>query len=260
MNDTVNLRYVASGAGIPLVLLHGFPLSGAIWQAQREALAKKYWVIVPDLRGHGQSPAPLGVYEMSLLARDVCALLDTLVIDRAVIMGHSMGGYATLTAWQLAPERFLAMGLIATHAAADTEEGRQNRYKLADTVTREGSHALADAMPAKLFATSTPSAAPSRALVRQLILDTPPTGIVGSLRGMAIRPDSGPLLPTIAVPTLIIAGSQDQIVAPAKGQEMADKIPHATLATIDNAGHMPMLEQPDAVTAAIRDFLDAIKR
>jgi 3-oxoadipate enol-lactonase len=255
MDDTAILHYVESGQGLPLMLLHGFPLSGSIWQRQRESLSERCRVIVPDLRGHGQSPAPAGVYEMGLLARDVLALLDALGIDKAVIMGHSMGGYVTLATWQLAPERFLGLGLIASQAAADTDEGRQNRYKLADKVATAGSQALADVMLPKLFALTLASDAPCRTLVHKLILGTRPAGIIGALKGLALRPDSGPLLPTISVPTLIVAGRQDQIIAPAKAQAMTDLIPNATLSMIDRAGHMPMLEQPDATTTAMRDYL-----
>ena len=121
-----------------MVLLHGFPLSSAIWHEQQQQLSDRFRVITPDLRGHGRSPAPSGVYEMDLLARDVLALLDALHITKAVIMGHSMGGYVALAAWKLAPERFLALGLIASQAGADTEEGRQGRYKMAEKVAAEG--------------------------------------------------------------------------------------------------------------------------
>src|SRR5476649_1131959 len=114
MSDTVMLNYVEAGQGTPVVLLHGFPLSGAIWHEQQKQLAEQYRVIVPDLRGHGRSPAPAGVYDMDLLARDVLALLDALQIQQAVIMGHSMGGYVTLAAWRIAADRFLALGLIAS--------------------------------------------------------------------------------------------------------------------------------------------------
>src|SRR5438132_6835533 len=115
MPTTVSLHYTEQGQGpMPLVLLHGYPLSSAIWQEQVESLSTDYRVITPDLRGHGQSPAPEGVYEMDLMARDVFALLDSLNIQKAAIMGHSMGGYVTLAAYRMAPERFLALGLIGS--------------------------------------------------------------------------------------------------------------------------------------------------
>ena len=255
MADTVKLHYSEAGQGTPVVLLHGFPLSGAIWHEQQQQLSEQYRVIVPDLRGHGRSPAPRGVYEMDLLARDVLTLLDELQIKQAIIMGHSMGGYVTLAAWKRAPERFRALGLIASQAGADTEEGRQNRHKLVEKVVANGVQVVAEAMLPKLFAANLPAEAPIIEPVRQLILNTPLAGIVGSLQGMAARPDSSALLPNINIPVLILAGDQDQIIPPDKAKATAAAMKTATLRIVENAGHMPMLEQPQATMTAIRTFL-----
>jgi 3-oxoadipate enol-lactonase len=260
MRDPVKLHYSDTGQGLPVVLLHGFPLGGSIWESQRRQLNESSRVIIPDLRGHGQSPAPTGVYEMEQLARDVFSLLDSLSIEQAVIMGHSMGGYVALAGWQLAPERFLALGLIASQATGDTDEGRENRYKLAAKVAAEGSKPVADAMVPKLFAPTVSGGSVNAALARRLILNTQPAGIIGALKGMAARADFTTLLPAIDVPVLIVAGDQDQIIAPAKAQAMAALIPNATLAPIENAGHMPMLEQPEATTAVMHIFLGALAK
>lgn len=255
MADTVKLHYSEAGAGTAVVLLHGFPLNGAIWREQQQRLSARYRVITPDLRGHGRSPAPAGVYDMDLLARDVLALLDTLAIEKAIIMGHSMGGYVALAAWKLAPERFLALGLIASQAGADTEEGRQGRYKLVEKVVAQGNKVVAEAMLPKLFAPALPAESPIVETVRQLILNTQPAGIIGSLQGMALRPDSGAVLHNISVPVLILAGDQDQIIPPDKAKAMAAALKTATLTMVQRSGHMPMLEQPDATTTALDDFL-----
>ena len=258
MADTVKYHYSEAGAGTAVVLLHGFPLSGAIWREQQQRLSDRYRVITPDLRGHGRSPAPAGVYDMDLLARDVLALLDTLAIEKAVIMGHSMGGYVALAAWKLAPDRFLALGLIASQAGADTEEGRQGRYKLVEKVAAEGNKVVAEAMLPKLFAPDLPAEAPIVETVRQLILNTQPAGIIGSLQGMALRPDSGAVLHKISVPVLILAGAQDQIIPPDKAKAMAAVMKTATLTMVQHSGHMPMLEQPAATTTALDDFLSRV--
>lgn len=258
MADIVTLNYSEAGRGTPLVLLHGFPLSGAIWHEQQKRLSEHFRVITPDLRGHGRSLAPSGVYEMDLLARDVLALLDSLVIKKAVIMGHSLGGYVTLAAWKLAPEQFLALGLIASQAGADTEDGRQGRYKMAEKVAAEGSKVVAEAMLPKLFAANLPAGAPIIEQVRQMILNTPSLGIIGALKGMALRPDSGALLPRLGIPVLLLTGDKDQIIPPGKAKAMAEAISTSTLTTVENAGHMPMLEQPEATTTAIRKFVSEV--
>jgi 3-oxoadipate enol-lactonase len=256
--DPVTLNYSEKGQGMPVVLLHGFPFRGVIWHEQQERLSDRYRVIAPDLRGHGQSPAPPGVYEMELLARDVLALLDALLVEKAVILGHSMGGYVALAAWKLAPDRFVGLGLIASQADADTEIARQGRYKLAKKVAAEGSKVVAEALLPKLFARNLPAGTPFVDQLRQMILNTSSAGIIGSLQGMAQRSDSGPLLPNINIPVLVLAGDKDQIIPCENAPAMAAALAAATLASVKNAGHLPMLEQPQATTAAIRDFLRTV--
>lgn len=253
----MKLHYSESGRGTPVVLLHGFPLTSAIWAQQRQQLADRYRVITPDLRGHGQSPAPAGIYEMESLAGDVLELLDSLDIEQAAIMGHSMGGYVTLAAWRIAPARFLALGLIDSQAGADTPEGRQGRMQLAEKVAAQGSQAAADAMLPRLFSPGVAAGSPIWEQVRGMILITPQAGIIGALNGMAVRPDSNPILPGVDVPVLIVTGDKDQIIPVAKAEAMSTAIPNATLKVIANAAHMTMLEQPAATTAAIDEFLRA---
>jgi 3-oxoadipate enol-lactonase len=258
MSDIVKLHYSEAGQGTPVVLLHGFPLSSVLWHKQQRQLSDLSRVITPDLRGHGQSPARPGVYEMETLARDVLALLDSLHIRKAAILGHSMGGYVALAAWKLAAERFLALGLIDSQAAADTEEGRQGRFKLAEKVATEGSQAVAAAMLPKLFAPGLAAGDPLIEQVQQMILNTPRAGIIGSLNGMAVRHNATATLATIDVPALILTGDKDQLIPPARAEAMAAVIPKATLTIIENAGHLPMLERPDATATALCRFLSAV--
>lgn len=252
------LSYSESGRGTPVVLLHGFPLCSDIWSSQRKRLSERYRVVTPDLRGHGRSPAPPGIYTMDTLAQDVLALLDALEIQQAVLMGHSLGGYVTLAAWKRAPERFLALGLIASQAGADTEEGRQGRYQMVEKVAAGGSQVVADAMLPKLFA---PHLAVENTIinqVRQMILSTPTAGIIGALQGMAERHDATGQLSEINVPMLLLSGNKDQLIPLEKAQAMASVIPNATLTVIENVGHMPMLELPLTTTMAISHFLNTV--
>ena len=257
MSNTLTLKYTDVGQGLPVVLLHGFPLSSAIWQPQQQ-LSDRFRVITPDLRGHGKTPAPPGVYDMDLLARDVLALLDSLNISQAAIFGHSMGGYVTLAAWKLAPKRFLALGLVDSQAGADSEEARKGRLQTADKVAASGSQVVADAMLPKLFSPQLEKDDSIVDDVRQIMLATSKDGIIGTLKGMAARSDSTPILSGITVPTLILTGDQDQIIPLEKAQ--AATIPGATLSIVEDAGHMPMLERPGATTAAIRGFLNELPR
>ena len=253
MTDAVTLRFSESGKGTPVILLHGFPLSSETWNAQQSGLSERWRVIVPDLRGHGKSPAPDEAYSMEAMARDLLALLDSLRIPKAVILGHSMGGYVTLAAAKIAPERFLALGLVASQAAADTDEARQGRFKLVEKVRVEGSAAVAAALIPRLFAPGADAKIVEAA--RQLILNTPPAGIIGTLQAMAARENTEAVLKNMKVPVLLLAGEHDQIIPLAKSQALAAAVPGATLSVIEKVGHMPMLEDPSRTTAAIGEFL-----
>jgi 3-oxoadipate enol-lactonase len=255
----VNLHFTEAGRGAPVVLLHGFPLSSSIWREQQEILSDHYRVITPDLRGHGKSPIPEGTYTMDLFAGDVIALLDKLEIEKAAIIGHSMGGYVTFALWRAAPQRFSAFGLVCSQAGADTEEAKQNREKLADKVFSTGSNAAAEAMLNRLFSPTLPTDDPNIEATRLVMISNKSMGIVNSLRGMAARPDSSDLLPEINVPTLIMTGDRDQVIAPAKAETMAAAMQNATLVMIEDAGHMPMLEQPHATALAMRNFLNELE-
>jgi 3-oxoadipate enol-lactonase len=255
MADVVKLHYSEAGQGPAVVLLHGFPLSSAIWREQQRALSDRFRVIAPDLRGHGQSPAPAGPYAMAALAQDVLALLDALQVHQSTIVGHSMGGYVALAALKQAPERFAALGLVASQTAADSAEARQNRQRLAERVAKEGSKAVAETMVPRLFAPDLAPDSPIIAAARDLMLATPPAGIIGVLQAMAARADATELLRHLRMPILLLAGARDQVIAVDKARAMAALNPLVKLETIEGAGHMPMLEQPQATTEVLRKFL-----
>jgi 3-oxoadipate enol-lactonase len=253
--EIVQLHYVERGEGLPVVLLHGFPFDHRIWEPAAEALSDTYRVIAPDLRGHGQSPAPEGVYTMDALAGDVLALLDELKIERAVWIGHSMGGYITMAALRIAPGRIAGVGLVATHPFADSPEKQRDRIASAKKALERGSEAVVSGMVNGLFAPGTDLESEPVQRIRQIMVNTPREGVAGALEAMAGRPDSVETLRDAAIPMVLIAGAQDQIVGPDMIETMAKTLPKLRRVPIDGAGHMPMIEQPDALTAALREFL-----
>lgn len=259
LTEAVDLNYLTRGEGTPLLLLHGFPLVYSIWGAQIQALSERALVIAPDLRGHGSSPAPEGAYTMDLMARDVLRLLDTLGIERAIWVGHSMGGYVTMAAWRLAPERFSGLGLVASNHRADTPEAKQRRYDTAQKVVEQGVDA---AVNAKLFPPDTPEDAPEFIAVRLIQRSTPPAGIIGSLQALASRADSTETLKTVSVPALVVGGEFDQLFPPevpkAMGELLQTASPSVKLVMLPT-GHMPMLEQPDAVSEALADLVARVE-
>ena len=252
----INLSYTDQGKGPPLVFIHAFPLSSAMWEPQINTFSKNYRVIAIDLRGHGESDSSLWHFTLDDYAEDIHALLTGMNIKQATFIGLSMGGYTLFALYRKFPEMVKAMVLADTRAQADTEEAKAGRFAMAQTAYKEGPAAIAEMMIPKLLA---PATVENRTdiveQVRAIILNNQASGIIVDLMAMAQRPDSTPLLSQISCPTLIIVGEQDVPTPPAEAQYMKDRIPASTLVTIPQAGHLSNLEQGEAFNRALSEFL-----
>jgi pimeloyl-ACP methyl ester carboxylesterase len=251
------LNVYAQGKGTPLLFVHGFPLNHGMWHLQTDIFSKKNRVIVPDLRGFGESTVTPGTVTMEEFADDLHGVLHGVWVDKPVVFcGLSMGGYVAWQFFRKYRPQLRALILCDTRSAADTPEAAAGRHKLAETVLASGSEAACDAMLPKLMSPKTVDRWPDLvANVRSMMVRNKPTGIAAALRGMAERPDCTDLLLQIDVPTLLICGQDDQITPPAEMQKMAEAIPRAQFVQIPNAGHLAPLENPDAVNGAINRFL-----
>jgi pimeloyl-ACP methyl ester carboxylesterase len=215
--------------------------------------------IAPDLRGMGHSDAPEGGYDLAAYADDLAGLLDLLRVDRAVVCGLSMGGYVAFELLRRHRARIGALILMSTRATPDDAEGRAKRDAAIARVRRDGPAFLADEWPPKLLAPLSLQTMPEVVQqVRAMAAGSPPVGIAGALWAMRDRPDSTALLPTIDVPTLVLAGRDDQLIPPSAARAMADAIPGAHHAIIPSAGHLPPLEQPVNTGRVVREFLEAL--
>jgi len=248
--DRVNLSFEEYGQGVPVIFLHGFPFNRTIWDGLVPLLQKRARLILPDLRGFGQTPPTRGVYGMRLLADDVLGLMDDLQIEKAALVGHSMGGYVCLAFARAHPGRLAGLGLVATQAAADAPERRQERLKLASRIARRGVKILAENMPTRLTAHASWNEP-----LRELIARTPAQAAAGALRGMAEREDAYDSLAQIHVPALVLAGVEDQIIPLERARLMAQMLPKGWLVELPGAGHMPMLEEPEQTAEALRELI-----
>lgn len=256
----IRLAYDDQGAGLPLVFLHAFPLNRSMWKPQVTALSRKFRTIAIDLRGHGESDAPLWSFSLDHYADDVCALLDHLAIEQAVLVGLSMGGYVGFAFSRKYGNRLKALVLADTRAQADSQEGRTGRFHLAQTAYGRGAEAVADTMLPKLLGPTSLRTNPDLVeSVRNIIHQTPVSGIVVDLMAMAGRPDSVPHLRTIACPTLVVIGQEDNTTPLADAQLMASEIPGARLAVIPTAGHLSNLEQPDVFNELVKGFVEGLR-
>ncbi|WP_165959534.1 MULTISPECIES: alpha/beta fold hydrolase [Nonomuraea] len=248
----------SAGTGIPVVLLHAFPLSSAMWLAQREGLAKVCRVITPDLRGFGGSRLGDDEPSLDLMADDVAGLLDDEGIDRAVVGGLSMGGYVTMAFCRRHPDRVLGAILADTKAGEDPPAARDNRERIARAVLEEGSEVLvSEVLPALIGPTTKERRAMVFGRVKGLLQSAPPGAVAWAQRAMAARPASFETLRALKVPLLVVVGEEDELSPPADAEEMARTVPEGRLEIIPKAGHLSAVEQPEAFNTAVMEFLRA---
>ncbi|WP_329149979.1 alpha/beta hydrolase [Streptomyces niveus] len=246
--------------GEVLVLVHGHPFDRSMWRPQIETFAGPgRRVIAADLRGYGGSTVIPGKTTLTTFAWDIAALLDRLGVDRVVLGGLSMGGQIVLEFYRLFPERVRALVLADTFAAAETGAGRAARNAMADRLLREGMGPYADEVLTKMVTPHNAEVLPAVAgHVRDMMRGAPPEGAAAALRGRAERPDYVGMLGRVAVPALVVVGSEDTYTPVADARVMSEGIPDATLAVIEGAGHLPNLERRAEFDAALGAFLDSL--
>lgn len=258
-----SLRYLESGDGRPLVLLHAFPLSADQWLPQLHRVPKGWRFIAPDLRGfRGAGPAyeDPGLANLTIddYADDVVELMVHLDIEKAVVCGLSMGGYVAFGMVRRAPKRLAGLVLANTRSTPDTDEGRAGRDRMIDLANREGTAAIAREMVPKLLGASSRADQPDlEEAVTRLIRMNSVEGIVAGLRALKTRPDSTPLLAGITCPTLVISGDEDVIIPVKDAESMHTAIPGSTLNVLPKVGHLSNLEATAAFSRALDILLPA---
>jgi pimeloyl-ACP methyl ester carboxylesterase len=249
--------YEIRGSGPPVVLLHPFPCHHEFWNPVAAALDSRYRLILPDLRGHGESEIGEGPALMQKHAGDVARVLDAAGAGKAAFVGCSIGGYILFEFWRRFRARVGALALCDTRPQSDTAEGQANRLKAAAGVLEQGTEPFIESMIPKLMGRTTLAARPdlvdsARAMMRKMSADD----ISLVLRGMAERPDSVGDMKSINVPTLIVIGEEDVLSTVADGELMRQNIAGSQLKVVPKAGHYAPWEQPELVGKVLRQFLD----
>ena len=254
----VTLGFDDRGGGIPLVMLHGFPLDRTLWSQQLMALDSRARCIVPDLRGFGESSRE-GPFSMDQYADDVVSLMDWLEIEQAVVCGLSMGGYVAMAMWRRHTSRVRGLVLSDTRATADSDTTRATRNELIALAHARGAGAVADRQMPGLVGSSTRARHPEIvAMVRSMLERQPVAGIVGALAACRDRPDSRSTIATVTVPTLVVVGEEDVLTTVSEARAMIELLPVSTrahLECIPEAGHVSCVERPAAFTHALTEFL-----
>ena len=236
-----------------LVLIHGFPLSREAWRNQITEFGVRYRVLAPDLPGFGAVPPFHGPVTMARYAEYVKRTIDEAGAGRVVLAGHSMGGYIALAFAQAYPDRLRGLVLVATRPGPDTPEAAAGRRSTAEKVRTGGTGGVIDSMAPKMVAD--PALVPE---VKAMMAAATPAGVIGALEGMADRPDSTDLLPTLDCPVWIVTGDADALIPHTESERMAALLPGSTLTLIPGAGHLVAYEQPDAFKVGLSRHLRRI--
>jgi pimeloyl-ACP methyl ester carboxylesterase len=250
IEEAIDLAYSEQGSGPALVLLHGLGLDHTIWMSIARNCSSYAKVIMPDLRGHGLSGAPEGIYTMDMMAADIKRLMDRIRIEKIVLAGHSMGGYVALAFAQEYPDLLNGLILVTTNADEDPPDKRQARILLATEIEKQGSGVMADSLANRL--TDDPILISK---MHFLINRTTPKGLIGASLGMAERKDMHEVLRSLTCPSLIIAGENDRITSLSTAEKLVETCQKGKLVIMPNAGHLPMMEEPEVMTIAILGFM-----
>lgn len=241
------------------MLLHPFPAHHGFWLPVIPALESRYRLILPDLRGHGESGIGEGPALMAKHAADVARIMDDAGVGKAAFIVCSIGGYILFEFLRRFRGRVSALALCNTRPQPDTPEARVNRLKTAETVLEQGTEQFLQGMVPKLLGSTTVDSRPD--LVEgslHMMRKMSPEDISLVLRGMAERVDSVPDLKHINLPTLIVIGEEDTLSTVADGELMRQNIPGSRLKIIPKAGHYAAWERPEAVGPLLRQFLDFV--
>ncbi len=255
----IEISYEVMGRGPDVVLLHPFPANRGVWRPAAELLAAQYRLVLPDLRGHGESGAGEGPATMEKHAADVARVIDDLGIRKAVFAGESIGGYILFEFWRRMRERVSGLVLCNTKAGADNEEARANRLRSAEEVEKRGVEPFVESMIPKLLGETTRRARPDLVeRARAMMMQMAPAGVAAVQRGMAARPDSMETLATINAPTLLITGDEDTLTGVGEAEVMQRRIARSTLQVIPRSGHYAVFEQHEEAARLMRQFLESL--
>ena len=249
------IHYRVFGSGTPLVLLHGFGTSGSVWVETAITLSDQFLVIVPDLAGTGKSSAskPLG-WSLEKHADSIYSILTHEQIDRVTMIGHSMGGYITLSFADRYQQHLDGIGLFCSTAYADANTRKENRTRAMAFIKQHGTLAyLKTSIPA-LFALQHRSDPMVASLIAENSEIEPDT-LIAYQAAMRQRMDYSDRLHELNIPLLLVAGEQDEVISLQESLKQCGRTMVTEWVVIPETGHMAMLEQPEKTVTVLRNFM-----
>jgi pimeloyl-ACP methyl ester carboxylesterase len=249
------LAYRVQGKGQPLVLLHGLCEDSTIWDDFIKGLSE-FQIIRPDLSGFGESEI-LPIHSVDLMAESVKAILDELHISKCIMVGHSLGGYVSMSFARQYPSLLTGIGLFHSHPFEDTAEKKAERQKAISFIKQNGHivyvKQLIPKLFAELFATS------NEFLINGLIFKAskyPPETIIGAQEAMLNRTDHSTVLTEAKIPVLLIIGKQDKVVPYDISLKMMPLPTIAEIHILPKVAHMGMFTAREKTVKVIRHFVD----
>ena len=236
-----------------IVLIHGHGVNASIWDAVYNNLSADFSIVKSDFSEHTNHET------IDAYAEEVFSQLQTSQIESCVLIGHSMGGYIALAFAEQHPEQVKGLVLVNSTAFADDEAKKQSRQKAVETMEENGARAFIEQTVPKMFGESY-NQNQSESVKKQVeqFSALPAEALIAGVKAMASRPDRTHVLKGATFPVLLIAGQEDQIIPFAKSQELFEVAPQAKTVVLEKAGHLGMVESPDEVIKAIRDFVDTL--
>lgn len=247
-----SISYTVKGKGIPVVLLHGFPMDRSVWNGLAEVLQTSYQVITPDLPGFGQSPLLAEGFTLETVATTLLAWLDELRLTDVVLIGHSLGGYVALAMAEQEPNRFKGLGLFHSTSYPDSDEKKESRTKTIDFIHRNGVLAFTSNFIQPLFANPDH---PAIEEVRQLAIKSTTAAVVGYLQAMRDRADRETILKRFSKPVFILGGEHDKGIPASSLENQAGHCIDPHLFIIPGIAHMGMFEAPEKTGVLLQGFL-----
>ncbi|WP_371650932.1 MULTISPECIES: alpha/beta fold hydrolase [unclassified Streptomyces] len=247
----------ATNGRVPVVLLHALSLDSSMWDTHREALeGRGHLVVAPDQRGFGATPLGNEPPSLDTVADDLARELDARGIERAVLVGVSMGGYAAMAFLRRHPGRALALALLSTRADMDDEAARTAREGFLALIEDpvKGPAVIESTAPRLVGATTRAERPQVLARLRTVAAGASPASLAWAQRAIAARPDALDVLRATDIPAVVIVGEEDELVSQADTRAMVEALPRGRLVVVPGSGHLPPLEAPEV----IQDELDAL--
>jgi 3-oxoadipate enol-lactonase len=247
-NGSVDLFYEEMGQGTPLIFVHGFPFDHATWLPVARLLRDKARCIMPDMRGLGKSPVTGTETSILDMATDVIRLMDRLAIQKAVIIGHSMGGYIAMQMAHSFSDRVIGLGLVATRAEPDAPDKSASRLESRDEVLKNGTASIIANMAALLTK--------NEDILREILPvmeKTSAQGVAMAQYAMVYRHDATPWLEAVKYPVVVIAGGKDEIIPEDELRNLTGRLKNGKYYSSPGASHMIPMEEPGLIARALEE-------